>query len=73
MYSKKNFLSIYNSNRQPLWKIPHYDATPPSKLQIAIAFGKYATGTIPGDEMWCEYDQEALDYCTAISKTGGDF
>ncbi len=35
---------------------------PPTALQLCIAFGKFATGTKPGDEMWCNYDQDALDY-----------
>ncbi len=35
---------------------------PPTALQLTIAFGKYATGTRKGDEMWCNYDQDALDY-----------
>ncbi|TVO53820.1 hypothetical protein, partial [Denitromonas halophila] len=36
---------------------------PPTAYQLSIAFGKYASGTRPGDDMWCEYDKDALDYC----------
>lgn len=36
---------------------------PPTARQLSIAFGKYASGIAPRDDMWSEYDQYALDYC----------
>lgn len=33
-----------------------------SKEQLAIALGKLYTGTVPGDDMWCELDYQALEH-----------
>lgn len=30
--------------------------------QVAIALAKLFTGTVPGDDMWCELDYEAVEY-----------
>ena len=33
-----------------------------SNTQLAITLAKLYIGSRPGDELWCEYDYEALEY-----------
>lgn len=54
-------LSAYDKHDQQWMRVTK--KYPPTAKQLAIAFSKHSCGVGVSDEIWCEYDQDALDYC----------